>query len=140
MNTFDERLARANAWLDALDPASPAGHYDIDGDELFANIFEVDPVDAADKDYEFHKAYADIHMPLQGSERIDVATLTNPNAADFNEKDDFGLSADVTGASTHILQVGERLCNLPFEAHKPALKTEPNQKFLKKVCVKIKVD
>ena len=52
------------------------GHYEIDGEKIFANVSSYEPKEFnGDMRCEAHKKYADLQAVLEGEERIDWAPL-----------------------------------------------------------------
>ena len=76
-----ERFQRALAWLAATDMSGiECGRHDIMGDEVFANVMEFTTVPAAEKNFEAHRRYADIHYVISGVERLAVAPVDEVEA------------------------------------------------------------
>ncbi len=91
------------------------GHYEIDGENLYLNVFDYDTVLESEAFFEAHQKYADIHMTVTGEEVIGVSdtsrvTLTQ-KGADLFEAD---------GAVEHYIKIspGKALVTLPEDAHK----------------------
>ena len=77
------RFAQAFAFLKRPDLATLApGRYDIDGDNVFATISEIDlkPFGTTQRT-ELHRAYIDIQSPLSGPETIGVLELAPEDGA-----------------------------------------------------------
>lgn len=53
------------------------GSHTIDGDDLFVNIVEYETTNAADRFWEAHRQYLDLHFMLRGPEQIDVNFIDN---------------------------------------------------------------
>ena len=71
-----ERFAKAFAWLASTDLAAlEPGRNEIDGDDIFANVMTITSSAASEKNYEAHRAYADIHCVIAGEERIGIAPV-----------------------------------------------------------------
>ena len=52
------------------------GHYEIDGEKIFANVSSYEPKEFnSDMRFEAHRKYADLQAVLEGEERIDWAPL-----------------------------------------------------------------
>lgn len=135
------RYAKALEFLSRDDLASlEAGRYDIDGDEVFANVQEVTTVPAGEKNYEAHRRYADIHYVISGTELMGIAPIEECSAVgEFSEADDFGLFTPGEREAYVTLHPGELVVTPPCDAHKPGCcPGEPAQ--LKKICVKVLVD
>ncbi len=53
------------------------GTYTIDGDDIFVNIVEYKTCEKEDRFWEAHKKYIDVHLMLDGCERIDINFIEN---------------------------------------------------------------
>ena len=75
-----ERFQRALEWLAAVDPSAlPVGErVDIDGDELYATLFEVDTLPLEQCRLECHRNYADIQYLIEGEEAVCYALPDAP--------------------------------------------------------------
>ena len=110
------------------------------GDEVFANVMEFTTVPAAEKNYEAHRRYADIHYVISGVERLAVAPIDEVEpVCDFNEADDFGLYANPAREAWVTLHEGDIVVTPPEDAHKPGCSVDEPAP-LKKICVKVLVD
>ena len=121
-----ERFQRALAWLAATDMSGiECGRHDIMG---------------AEKNFEAHRRYADIHYVISGVERLAVAPVDEVEpVCDFNEEDDFGLYANPAREAWVTLHEGDIVVTPPEDAHKPGC-CEDAPAPLKKICVKVLVD
>lgn len=135
-----ERYAKALAFLSRPDLAELApGRHEIDGDEVFANVQDLTTVPPADKNYEAHRRYADIHYVVSGTELMGVAPVGECRpVCDFSEQDDFGLYEAPSREAWVTLGPGEFVVTPPSDAHKPGCcPGEPAP--LRKICVKVLV-
>lgn len=94
---------------------------EIDGKNLFAslNVFETKPDEQLF--FEAHRAYLDIHVPLAGEERMDIAdtsTLTLDEAASKPEKDFYAYTDKDPAHQSIILKNGDFLVAFPADAHR----------------------
>lgn len=67
---------KAFQYLREVDPSSPVGRVDLDGDRLFAMIQEYQSAPACEKRYEAHQRYLDIQYIVSGKEIIHHAPLS----------------------------------------------------------------
>lgn len=128
-----ETAARFVAGLD-LD-AVAVGHYDVDGERVFANVVERDLVETPAR-WEFHRRYADIHLLLSGSETIGstpMSRLSDPPAVD--EAADCATLDGLTGVMVD-LRPGEFVIVLPQDVHLPNVPGE-NGPRSKKMILKV---
>ena len=137
-----ERFAAAFAWLAKTDLASlEPGLHEICGNDVFANVMATTTMAPADKSYEAHRAYADIHVVIEGEERIGIAPVCACDALqDFDEAADFCLySYPDANASWAVLHEGDFCVTPPSDAHKPACCGAAGPAPLRKICVKVRV-
>lgn len=137
------RLSRALEWIAQTDMAAlEPGRYDIYGDEIYANVMEVTTALPADKQFEAHRRYIDVHYVIKGEELIGVAPVGEcPTTQEYVQTDDFSLHtdpADPARVTWALLREGELCVTPPADAHKPACAASAPAP-LKKVCVKVLV-
>lgn len=109
-------------WLEHTDlDALAAGIYILEGDDCTVTLAEGDLQPAASRPFEYHERMIDWHIPLRGSERIDIARLESCSASQqFTDAEDIGfLETEVSGHSTIIAHPGDIVVVYPGEAHKP---------------------
>ena len=141
--TTAKRLSRAMEWLGQTDMAAlTPGRHDIAGDEIYANVMEVTTMLPAEKQFEAHHRYIDIHYVIEGTELIGVAPVGEcPVVQEYAEADDYSLHtdpADPARVSWALLKAGELCVTPPADAHKPACAAD-GPTHLKKACVKVLV-
>ena len=137
-----ERFAKAFAWLASTDLAAlEPGRNEIDGDDIFANVMATTTSAPAEKNYEAHRAYADIHCVIAGEERIGIAPVAACDALqDFDEAGDFSLyTYPDEDATWVVLRPGDFCVTPPADAHKPACCGPAGPAELRKVCVKVRM-
>ena len=66
---LDAALRRILSGLDGLE----SGHYDMDGDNVWLNCFDYDTIPESEAFYEAHEHYGDIHIMLEGSEKVCIS-------------------------------------------------------------------
>lgn len=136
-----ERFQKALAFLQRDDLAAlEPGCYEIDGREVFANVQELTTARPAEKNYEAHRRYADVHYVVSGTELMGVAPVGEClPVGEFSEEDDFGLYTPGDREGWVTLREGDLVVTPPSDAHKPGCcPGEPAP--LKKICVKVLVD
>ena len=72
-------FAQAFAWLQAFDPATPDGKYEIAGPDLTAGVQRYETKPSIEKKWEAHEVFGDIQVLFAGEEfcgHTDVRTLT----------------------------------------------------------------
>ncbi|WP_409969283.1 YhcH/YjgK/YiaL family protein [Bengtsoniella intestinalis] len=127
---FAQAMAFAKTLVDA-----PVGRYEED--DYFVLVQEFETKMPADKDYELHRKYADVHVVLEGQESLgydDIAVMTPKE--DFNETKDMQM---LDGVGQYVtINPGMFCVVLPHDGHKPGCCVEAPGK-LRKFVVKIPV-
>ena len=113
------------------------GVYEIDGKRLFVNIVEYETVKPEDRFWEAHREYLDVHLMLEGTERIDLNFIQNMDVKEYAAKDDF-LSMDGEKNASVILKPGDFLVCYPTDAHRTAVAAD-KQENIKKAIFKVKI-
>ncbi|MEG1131271.1 MAG: YhcH/YjgK/YiaL family protein [Romboutsia sp.] len=108
------------------------GSYQIDGDNIFVNIVEYETCEKEERFWEAHKKYIDIHLMLEGIERIDVGFIESLQQKEYQEKDDFlPLEGEASGCVN--LSKGDFLVCYPEDAHMTAIKVNEKKKIKKAI-------
>lgn len=113
----------------------------IDGQNLYAmlNLFETMPEE--ELFFEAHREYLDIHVPLAGEERMDIADtaiLTPDEAVSKPENDFYAYSDKDPEHQSIILKRGDFLVAFPSDAHR--VKGQVNgPSEVRKIVFKIRV-
>ncbi len=121
--------------LTALDP----GRYELEGEDLYANVEEYVTRDEEVTKYEAHKKYADIQYLVTGEERIGVAPLDKTTiTAPYNSEIDASFS-ETSSDNYRIARPDRFFIFFPDDAHRPGVKSGENQK-VRKVVVKVRIE
>jgi YhcH/YjgK/YiaL family protein len=114
--------------------ALPKGKVEVLGDDLFIMNNELQGVAQASQPLEMHRKYIDVHILLEGTERIgwknidDIAHLTKEYDADC----DCALSDDAATTWVDLLP-GEFCIVYPEDPHAPAIADGRIRKLIGKV-------
>ena len=111
------------------------GTHEINGDDVFVNVVSYKTTNKADRFWEAHRNYLDLHLMLDGCEQIDLNFIENMSQKEFVEKDDF-LPLEGDENSHVILNNGDFLICYPHDGHKTAIKVDKSSK-IKKAIFKI---
>ena len=99
------------------------GRIEIQGDDLFINLSQATLVDETSQKLEIHRRYIDVHLPLDGVERVGwkaLADLQGESESPFDVEHDFALYAEA--ASTYFTaRPGEFYVMYPSDAHAPII-------------------
>ena len=104
---------------------------------IFVNIVEYETVKPEDRFWEAHREYLDVHLMLEGTERIDLNFIQNMDVKEYAAKDDF-LSMDGEKNASVILKPGDFLVCYPTDAHRTAVAAD-KQENIKKAIFKVKI-
>ena len=112
-----------------------AGHYEIDGNKVYMNVFDYDTISEDGAFFEAHKKYADIHMTVTGEEIVGVSDMSKVSVKTFDEEKDL---LEVEGPVEHYIKLipGKALITLPEDAHKVKLAVG-NPSAVKKAVIKV---
>ncbi|MDY6596317.1 YhcH/YjgK/YiaL family protein, partial [Clostridioides difficile] len=113
------------------------GTYTIDGDDIFVNIVEYKTCEKEDRFWEAHKKYIDVHLMLDGCERIDINFIENLEQKIYEEKGDF-LPLDGKNNGYMELRKGDFLVCYPEDAHMTGIKVLEKEN-IKKAIFKVLV-
>ncbi len=108
----------------------------LDGDNLFINNVLVEGKGQSAQPMEAHKRYIDIHVLLEGEERVgwaDIDKLGEPSKA-YDEADDYMLYEQE--AMSYIdLKAGEFVIVYPEDAHAPVIGSGKIRKLIVKILI-----
>lgn len=115
---------------------TPCGRIEIMGDRLFINNSCPECVDADAQVLEAHRDYIDIHVLLEGRERIGWRPLhlCTDQTKPYTEADDCALYADRPTAYADLLP-GQLLIAFPEDAHAPVIGHGRIRKLIGKVRI-----
>lgn len=114
--------------------ALPMGRTVVDGENVYVNRFDYETGPRGIT--EAHFDYIDIHVVIDGKEKIGVADVTDLTENDRNEAEDFmGFEGPFRSVCTMV--PGDFLIVFPEDAHSPKLVDEAPCK-VKKAVIKVK--
>ncbi|EGR7965962.1 DUF386 domain-containing protein [Vibrio vulnificus] len=119
----------------------PNGRYEIEGDNVFANVMNYVTESEPDKRAEVHQKYLDIQVVLSGQELILYGeSYTDINSSEsYDEENDFDLFNQIKEEQKLILSEGYAVIFFPGELHKPGCSIDgPNE--VRKLVIKVKKD
>ena len=112
------RIRQALAFARTHDLAAlPVGRNEIAGGEVYVNIAHYTTGAPDEKIWEAHRAYIDIHVLAEGTERIDVSPMERMQVGTYEEDRDF-IPAEGDVCATVIMQPGDFLICLPTDVHR----------------------
>lgn len=117
-------LDTAIAYLEETDLNTlPLGRTEIDGDNVYVMISEVQPAPSEEKNFETHSRYMDLQLDLQGVELCEVALGEVTPVKAYDEAADCAFwDGDVSAAL--VLGEDRFAVFMVEEAHKPTIKAK----------------
>ena len=118
------------------------GEYVLIPDKLKAIVSLNELGDACTKNFEAHRAYADIQVVVKGAERIDWADLDTCGAVvseEFSKGGDIAFYEDPEFPSAVTLYEDCFMIMFPEDAHKPCVKPCENAQPSTKIIFKVKL-
>lgn len=103
--------------------AFETGRHDIDGDKLYFNVAEYTTAPTEEKKYEAHRAYIDVHYLIRGTERIDIAFVSNMEQGEYEAEVDY-LPVDGSATASVIMNPGDFLVCYPEDGHCPGIQVK----------------
>lgn len=135
---INTRLAKAFDFLQITDLStlSPGKHI-IDGDTIYAIVFEYNTQTKVGKSLESHIKYIDVQYMVEGTEQIGITTYKDQKATKaYDNENDYLLFEDSFDKIT--LKKGMFAIFFPDDLHLPELAAGMNSK-VKKIVVKVKL-
>lgn len=116
---------------------APLGRIDIAGDDLFVNNVEARLVAADEQPLELHRRYIDIHVVLEGEERIGWKPLCEAQETrqPYDDAADCALLADRPTTWATLLP-GHFAVVFPEDPHAPLVGTGKVRKLIGKIKTK----
>ena len=135
----DRRFKMVFDKMRELTADSELGKTEMQGDEVYYTVMEIDSAPLSEKKYEAHKRYIDVHYVIKGEEAIGMeSTRELGMLKPYSAEKDCMFYRDGDAMSTVILKEGDFCVLYPGEAHKPGGYVSEFKK-IKKAVFKIKV-
>jgi biofilm protein TabA len=126
-------------FLEAFDPGTPDGRYELDGARVFALVQSYDTAPGAEKRFETHRSHVDIQYVVEGRERILWAPAGSLNVEDpYDEGTDVSFYRDPEASSSVLLHAGDFAIFLPHDGHKPGCMAGGRER-VRKIVVKVRI-
>lgn len=133
--TLSPRLRRAFEWLEQTDVATLAvGRHDIDGDDIFVNVSELDLRPRSAAALEVHNEYIDIQVVFGGIEEFGWSprSAVKLPREEFDSNKDIQFFEDIP-QTFYTVREGEFTILMPEDAHAPMLGEGHVRKLIFKV-------
>lgn len=113
------------------------GRNEVDGDNVFINVFEYDTIPEESGMWEAHVQYADIHVDITGFEKIGVTDMSMLKETCRKEAEDF-IGCDGPVKAWVPLCPGTALVVFPEDAHMVKIQ-DGESTHVRKAVFKVKV-
>lgn len=131
-----ENLDKAIDFIENNDLAElPLGRTDIDGDDVYVNVTELETLPAEGRHYETHSRYMDLQTDIEGMELCEVTLGDVEAVQEYSEEEDYALWDGNTCAAL-VLDDTRFAVFMVEEAHLPGIRAEGCDK-VKKAIFKI---
>lgn len=110
---------------------------ELKGNEVYCTKFSYDTVPDEESFFEAHEFYLDIHIMLEGSERIEIASPADLEQTEAKPENDFWAYRGAARQSL-ILSPGEFLVVFPGDAHKLKMQVD-GPRTVSKAVFKVKI-
>lgn len=116
----DSLLYKAISYAKNLDPSTPDGRYEIEGEDLFSLVMTYDTHPAAENRFEAHEKYIDVQVVLKGEETIGVTLENNLASLEiYSEKNDVKFLESPEDSSVLVMKPGYFAVFFPSDIHRP---------------------
>ena len=113
----------------------PLGRNEICGNDVYANVMEVNPKTKEEAFIEIHRRYIDIQIPLSDNEMMGYTPIDELPSADYNSADDAAIYPVGMPARDYFnVHKGEFVIFFPQDGHAPAITSAPFKKMVIKVA------
>lgn len=139
---FGSVWRRAFEFLISLTPDSDEIKYNIQDDDIFAQVTSYKTRSPDEAVFETHRKYVDIQAVLIGGERIEWLCRDGLEIElRYDESKDVEFYKPVFPGSAHVdVFPGTFVMLFPQDAHMPALMLGKKAELVKKVVIKVKCD
>ena len=142
-NKYPAAIMRAIAYLRenaAKIPTMEVGDYPIEGNKMFAKVFDVETQKIEDTHPEIHRKYIDVQYWANGEELMGYAPNTGSvNVCDAREENDLYFLTDAPNEVFLPAHEGDVMVLFPEDIHRPAIRRS-NAVTCRKVVVKVSVE
>ncbi len=101
----------------------PLGRTDIDGDNVFVNIMEVETQPSSEKNFEVHSKYMDLQMDIKGTEICEVSLGDITELEPYSDETDCAI-LDCELSAALVMGEGRFAVFMVEEPHKPNVRAE----------------
>ena len=135
-------MAKAFEFMEKIDFSTYAvGKYELDGDNIKANVSAYATQPVADRRGEKHNKYIDVQIILEGEEKMGYTDFKKEFTVleDKMEAKDAAFYGDITNENFVIVKPGEFAVFFPWDVHRPNCEAGDKPSQVKKVVLKVKM-
>ena len=134
-------IRRAIEWLEERDCASMTpGVYEIQGKDIFAQVFDAETEPLSARKPESHREYLDVQYLVSGRERLGVARLSpDDKASEFFPERDLLFYPDAVRETFYDAWPGCISVFFPEDKHRPQVVAGEAPEKVRKVVVKVRL-
>jgi biofilm protein TabA len=120
--------------------ALPTGNYELQGSDIYVQVFDMTTKPFAETRPEVHREYIDVQFLCDGQEKIGVAVDTGRNAVAENllGTRDLLFYSGMENESTLRMHPGSFAIFLPSDVHRPGVQVDGPLK-VRKVVIKVRI-
>lgn len=133
------RLKAAFIAIKAASPELEPGKYDVDGNNVFFMVQEIETKLPGAFRYENHRDYIDIQYVIEGEEEIRVAPEEGMTATDEYKPDVRHFDGSFPDYSALLLREGDFAVLFPGEVHAPGIAPKGVPGKVRKIVAKVKI-
>lgn len=138
---YPAAIQRALTYVTTTDVASLApADYPIEGDKMFAKVFDNTSKPVSETHPELHKKYIDVQFFVNGGELMGIYPKKKEyEIVEVNEDQDVYFLGDVEGEQFLRMEPGDFIILFPNDVHRPGVAEKEPQTY-RKVVVKVSMD
>ena len=141
LSKYTAAIQRALTYVTTTDVASLApADYPIEGDKMFAKVFDNTSKSVPETHPELHKKYIDVQFFVTGGELMGIYPKKKDyEVVEVHEDQDLYFVGDVEGEQFLRMEPGDYIILFPNDVHRPGVAEKEPQTY-RKVVVKVSVD
>ena len=135
-----DNLDKAIEYLQSVDLSElKNGKVEVDSNDIYLNIVDGQLINESDGVYELHKTYLDIHIDIEGKEKLLISDYDDSKKIEeYNDKGDYELIQGIKTGECILDNNHFAICMLD-EPHMPCVRNNDEDNVVRKIIVKVKV-
>ena len=138
---YPAAIQRALTYVTTTDVASLApADYPIEGDKMYAKVFDNTSKSVSESHPELHKKYIDVQFFVTGGELMGIYPKKKDyEVVEVHEDQDLYFLGEVEGEQFLRMEPGDYIILFPNDVHRPGIAEKEPQTY-RKVVVKVSMD